>query len=114
MDLHVGNAHDVGKYARSCYAGSGTVTLNHHGVFAVAFGGQQYDVVAAFQSVERMADTYFLQADRCLAVFQSGHEAPVLAFGFEYLAAGFKVSIQAGHLLPEVIQRAFKEVIGYK
>ena len=38
----------------------------------------------------------------------------MLVLGFQHLAAGFKIGIEARHLLPEVIQRAFKEVIGHK
>ncbi|CDB12074.1 unknown [Bacteroides sp. CAG:633] len=34
--------------------------------------------------------------------------------GFEHLAAGFEVGVQAGHFLPEVVQRTFEEVVGHE
>lgn len=39
--LHISHAHDVGKHTGCCHIGTGTITLNEHGVFVVAFGGEQ-------------------------------------------------------------------------
>lgn len=39
--LHISHAHDVGKHTGCCHIGAGTITLNEHGVFVVAFGGEQ-------------------------------------------------------------------------
>ena len=38
----------------------------------------------------------------------------MLVLSFQYLATGFKVRIQTRHFLPEIIQRTFKEIIGYE
>ena len=61
-----------------------------------------------------MVSADFLQADRCFAVFQLGYETPMLVLGFQHLATGLEIGIEARHFLPEVIQGAFKEVIGHK
>lgn len=39
--LHISHAHDVGKHTGCCHIGAGTITLNEHGVFVVALGGEQ-------------------------------------------------------------------------
>lgn len=39
--LHISHAHDVGKHTGCCHIGTGTITLNEHGVFVVALGGEQ-------------------------------------------------------------------------
>ena len=61
-----------------------------------------------------MVDTDLLQSYGCLAVLQLGNETPVLVFRFQHLAACLKAGVKARHFLPEIIQRTFKEVIGYK
>ena len=38
----------------------------------------------------------------------------MLVFRFQHLAACFKAGVEARHFLPEVIQRTFEEIIGYK
>ena len=43
--LDICNRHDVGKHTGCSYCGSGTVALNEHRVFLVAFGSEQYDVI---------------------------------------------------------------------
>lgn len=47
-----------------------------------------------------------------LAILQFGNETPVFVPGFQHLAACFKVGVKSRNLLPEIIQRAFKEIIG--
>ena len=59
-----------------------------------------------------MVHTYFLQAYGCLAILQFGNETPVFVPGFQHLAACFKVGVKSRNLLPEIIQRAFKEIMG--
>lgn len=39
--LHISHAHDVGKHTGGCHIGAGTITLNEHGIFVVALGGEQ-------------------------------------------------------------------------
>lgn len=39
--LHISHAHDVGKHTGCRHIGAGTITLNEHGVFVVALGGEQ-------------------------------------------------------------------------
>lgn len=39
--LHISHAHDVGKHTGCCHIGAGTITLNEHGIFVVALGGEQ-------------------------------------------------------------------------
>ena len=39
--LHISHAHDVGKHTGCCHIGAGAIALNEHGVFVVAFGGEQ-------------------------------------------------------------------------
>ena len=39
--LHISHAHDVGKNTGCSHIGAGTITLNEHGVFVVALGGEQ-------------------------------------------------------------------------
>lgn len=39
--LHISHAHDVGKHSGCCHIGAGTITLNEHGIFVVALGGEQ-------------------------------------------------------------------------
>lgn len=39
--LHISHAHDVGKHTGCCHIGAGTITLNEHGVFVIALGGEQ-------------------------------------------------------------------------
>ena len=58
--LYVRDTHDVGEYAGCSYAGSGSITLNHHRVLLVTFGGEQYNVGGAFQIIEWMLSTYSL------------------------------------------------------
>lgn|GEM_PF-3033940 len=41
VHLHISHAHDVGKNTGCSHIGAGTITLNEHGVFVVAFGGEQ-------------------------------------------------------------------------
>ncbi len=41
VGLHISHAHDVGKHTGCCHIGAGTITLNEHGVFVVALGGEQ-------------------------------------------------------------------------
>ena len=38
----------------------------------------------------------------------------MLVLGFQHLAARLEVGVQTGHLLPEVVQRAFEEFVGHK
>ena len=53
--LDIGYTHYVSKYACCSNARSSTVSLNEHWVFLIAFGGEQYYVVASFEVVEGMA-----------------------------------------------------------
>lgn len=39
--LHISHAHDVGKNTGCSHIGAGAIALNEHGVFVVAFGGEQ-------------------------------------------------------------------------
>lgn len=112
--LNIRNTHNIRKYPRSRYTRTGSVSLYHHRIFLITCRGQQDDVIAAFQTVKRMVSADFLQADRCFAVFQLGYETPMLVLGFQHLATGLEIGIEARHFLPEVIQGAFKEVIGHK
>ena len=105
--LNVGDTHNVSEYSGSRYSGTGAVSLNHHRIFFIAFRSQQDDVVAAFQSVERMVGTHFLKSDRSFSVFQFGYKTPMLMFFLQYLTTGFKVCIETRHPFPEVIQRTF-------
>ena len=109
--LNVGDTHNVSEYSGSRYSGTGAVSLNHHRIFFIAFRSQQDDVVAAFQSVERMVGTHFLKSDRSFSVFQFGYKTPMLMFFLQYLTTGFKVCIETRHPFPEVIQRTFEEVV---
>ncbi len=51
--------------------------LNHHRIFFITFRSQQDDIVTAFQTVERVVGSYFLQTDRSFSVFQFGNETPM-------------------------------------
>src|SRR5574344_1340364 len=112
--LNVGDTHDVGEYTGCSYAGSGSITLNHHRVFLVALGGEQYNVVAAFEVVERMLWTYSLQAYAGLATVEGCHEAPALVLDVEGLALCLEFCIQLRQLLPEIIQTALEVFVRYE
>ena len=55
VSLYISYAHDVGKDSGSRDAGSRSISLYHHRIFPIAFCREQDDVVAAFQSIKRMA-----------------------------------------------------------
>ena len=59
--------------------------LNHHRIFFITFRSQQDDIVTAFQTVERVVGSYFLQTDRSFSVFQFGNETPMFMLFFPIL-----------------------------
>ena len=59
--LDVGDAHDVGKDTSSGDACTCTIALDEHGIFLIALSGEEYDVVRALETVERMSVGYLLQ-----------------------------------------------------
>ena len=54
----VGYAYYVGKYPGSCHFSTGSVAFDDHGVLLVTLGGEQDDVVAAFEGLERAVVAY--------------------------------------------------------
>lgn len=93
-DLNICNTDDIGKDTCGGYARTGTIALNHHRIFLIAFGSEKNNIVASFQAIERMASTHFLQRNASLSVFQLGHKLPMLVFGFQLLTTGFEIGIQ--------------------
>ena len=49
------NSHNVGKYTGGSHACTSTIALYEHWILLLALSGEQYDVVAALEVVERMA-----------------------------------------------------------
>ena len=94
--LDVGYRHDVGEHAGRRDASSCTIALDEHGILLIARGGEQHDVVAAGQLIERVATGHGLQGHRRFLPVHRGHEAPTLAFALELPASGFKFGIQLG------------------
>ena len=107
----VGHSHDVGKHAGGGYVGSCTIALDEHGVFAVAFRGEQDDVVGAFEVVERVGDRHFTQFDTASSVGPLCHEAPAFVFAGKALAFLFKLSVELWQALPEVVERTVEEFL---
>ena len=114
VKLNVGNTHDVGKDTGCCYAGTGTISLNHHRVFLVAFCGEQYDIVGTFEIVEWVLRTYSLQTYTGLSLVKGGNEAPALVLHIQSLALSLKVGIELWQFLPELINATLEERVRYK
>ena len=88
--------------------------MDEHGIFLVALSAEHDDVVAALKVEERVVAVHFLKRHGCLAVLQLSDEPPVFAFFLKLLAAGLEIMVKCGHFLPELIEAAFENVIGYK
>ena len=104
MKLNVGNTHDVGKDTGCSYTGTGTISLNHHRVFLVAFCGEQYDIVGTFQIVEWVLRTYSLQTYTGLSLVKGGNETPAFMLQIQRLALSLKVGIKLWQFLPIIIK----------
>ena len=61
-----------------------------------------------------MAYVNFFECHVGLAVVECCHKTPALALGFESLATLFKVGIKLWQLLPEVVDCALEERVGYE
>ena len=69
----------------------------------VALGGEQDDIVAAFQAIEWMGVSHLLDAHRSLALVEPCHETPTLVLLSQLLATSLEVGIQFGDAFPEVV-----------
>ena len=52
--LYIGNPDNISKNTGSSHIGTGTISPDHHGLFMITQGGDEDDVVAAFERIGRM------------------------------------------------------------
>ena len=91
-DLDVRDAHDVGKHAGCGDRCTRTIALDEHGILVVALGGDEDDVVGAFEVVERMKPAHLTYVIRG-AVNISATNNQNIAMALTY-AESYKVEVQ--------------------
>ena len=80
----------------------------------VTLGGEQENVVRAFEVVERMSLPVFAQSHRAFAVCPFRHETPAFLLRREALPLRLEAGIELREALPEILQTALEEVFGEK
>ena len=92
--LYICHTHNVGKDTGCGDSSTCAITLDEHGIFVVALGGQQNDIVRTFEVVERMALRYFTQAYTAFTVSPFCHKTPSFVFARQSLTFSFKLGIE--------------------
>ena len=83
-------------------------------VLVVTLGGEQENVVRAFEVVERMSLPVFAQSHRAFAVCPFRHETPAFLLSREALPLRLEAGVELREALPEILQTALEEVFGEK
>ena len=107
--LDIRYSHNIGKNSCCRYAGSGTVTLYEHRVLLVALGGEQDNIVAAFEVVEGVVAVYFAQRYASLAILIFCDESPTHLLALHLLTLGLEVGVKVGQALPEILKRTLEK-----
>ena len=83
-------------------------------VLVVTLGGEQENVVRAFEVVERMSLPVLAQPHRAFAVCPFRHETPAFLLRFEELPLRLEAGVELREALPEILQTALEEIFGEK
>lgn len=90
----VGYAYYVGKYPGGCHFSPGSVAFDDHGVLFVTLGGEQDDVVAAFEGIERVVVAYAFESYADSSVFEGRDEPEMLILGLCLGTLAFKLAVE--------------------
>ena len=80
----------------------------------VTLGGEQENVVRAFEVVERMSLPVLAQSHRAFALCPFRHETPAFLLSREALPLRLEAGVELREALPEILQTALEEVFGEK
>ena len=101
-DLDIGYRHYISEHSGCRNSRTGSIALDEHRIFAVALRCEQYNVIRAFEHIERMMLVYGFKRHLGLAVVHLRHKTPAFVFCFKHLAFLFKSGIEGRQVLPEV------------
>ncbi len=104
----VGYAYYVGKYPGSCHFSTGSVAFDDHGVLLVTLGGEQDDVVAAFEGIERVVVAYAFEPYADSSVFEGRDEPEMLILGLSLGTLAFKLAVERLDVFEKLLYGAFK------
>ena len=80
----------------------------------VTLGGEQENVVRAFEVVERMSLPVFAQTHRAFSLCPFRHETPAFLLLREALPLRLEAGVELREALPEILQTALEEIFGEK